>query len=86
MTDHVPPPGGPAVPPPSDDWIRLRDHQFQVDVLTTLEKHDGRLNTLETNKREAKETRRWLIGTILVGMIASSAITSVILMIWVQAG
>lgn len=50
-------------------------------MLTTLEKHDGRLNTLEADKKEAKETRRWLIGTILAGMIASSAITSVILMI-----
>lgn len=64
----------------TDEWISPRDYNFHMDVsnrLTVIEE------TLK-NMKESASNRRWLIGMVISGMIASAAVTSTLMVILTQ--
>ena len=82
MSDRpVPPPDGRAVQPSSDAWISRDDHDFRMAVSNSLTEIKGRLDTIEDRMETTKTDRRWLIGTVIAGMIASAGVLSLILLL-----
>lgn len=61
-----------------EEWISPRDHDFRMQVSNSLTNILGRLGAIETQMETAKTDRRWLIGMVITGMVASAGVLSLI--------